>query len=93
MLNPQTDERILDPSCGTGGFLITGMNHGIDYIERTEREQGLTRRMEPWPSAKSSIAEGSECFRVHLWTRPQPSLVRAAKMTTSALTRGNAGET
>ena len=33
MLNPQPGERILDPSCGTGGFLITGMNHALEFIE------------------------------------------------------------
>ena len=32
-LNPQPGERILDPSCGTGGFLITGMNHALEFIE------------------------------------------------------------
>ena len=29
MLDPQPGERILDPACGTGGFLITAMNHAM----------------------------------------------------------------
>jgi len=29
MLNPQPHERIIDPSAGTGGFLITAMNHAL----------------------------------------------------------------
>jgi type I restriction enzyme M protein len=81
MLNPQPDERLLDPSCGTGGFLITAMNHALEYIERTEREQ--------W----SDPANGSEAERQELYRRRSeylsqyvfgidlnPSLVRAAKM-------------
>lgn len=81
MLNPQPDERILDPSCGTGGFLITGMNHALEYIERTEREQ--------WDNP----AQGTDFERDELYRRRDeyfrqcvfgidlnPALVRAAKM-------------
>ena len=39
MLNPQPDERLLDPACGTGGFLITAMNHALEFIEVAEREE------------------------------------------------------
>lgn len=81
MVNPQPDERILDPSCGTGGFLITGMNHALAYIEQSERER--------W----ADPANGSELEREELFRRRQeylsqsvfgidlnPALVRAAKM-------------
>lgn len=81
MINPQPDERVLDPSCGTGGFLITAMNHALDYIERTEREQ--------W----ANPADGTDYERQELFRRRQeylsqcvfgidlnPALVRAAKM-------------
>ncbi|WP_431950908.1 N-6 DNA methylase [Actinacidiphila sp. bgisy167] len=81
MLDPQPGERILDPSCGTGGFLITGMNHALEYIERTEREQ--------WDDP----AQGTDFEREELYRRRDeyfrqcvfgvdlnPALVRAAKM-------------
>jgi type I restriction enzyme M protein len=81
MLDPQPGERILDPSCGTGGFLITGMNHALEYIERTERLNWL------------DPANGTDVEREELFRRRQeylsacvlgidlnPSLVRAAKM-------------
>ncbi|MFB7780042.1 N-6 DNA methylase [Streptomyces bauhiniae] len=81
MLDPQPGERILDPSCGTGGFLITGMNHALEYIERTEREQ--------WDDP----AQGTDFERDELYRRRDeyfrqcvlgidlnPALVRAAKM-------------
>jgi type I restriction enzyme M protein len=34
MLNPGERQLMLDPACGTGGFLITAMNHVIAEIER-----------------------------------------------------------
>ena len=81
MLDPQPDERILDPSCGTGGFLITGMNHSLNYIERHERRQ--------WADpARGTDYERDELFRSRNEYLSQrvfgidlnPALVRAAKM-------------
>lgn len=81
MLNPQPDERILDPSCGTGGFLIAAMNHALAYIEQAEREQWVD------PS-NGSDAERAELYRRRAEFLSQnifgidlnPGLVRAAKM-------------
>ena len=36
MLDPGEKDVVLDPACGTGGFLITAMNHVIDKIKATE---------------------------------------------------------
>lgn len=81
MLNPQPDERLLDPACGTGGFLITAMNHALGHIERSEREQ--------WADpARGTDAERDELFRArHRYLSEEvhgldlnPGLVRAAKM-------------
>lgn len=81
MLDPKPEDRILDPSCGTGGFLITGMNHALNYIEQSEREQ--------W----SDPSNGTDSEREELYRRRNeylsenvlgidlnPALVRAAKM-------------
>lgn len=81
MINPQPDERVLDPSCGTGGFLITAMNHALDYIERTERSQWID-------PANGTDAERQELYRRRSEYLSQcvygidlnPALVRAAKM-------------
>lgn len=81
MLNPQPDERILDPACGTGGFLITGMNHALAYIEQSQREH--------WHDpANGTDEERQELFRRRseylsqcvLGLDLNPALVRAAKM-------------
>jgi type I restriction enzyme M protein len=81
MLDPRPDERILDPSCGTGGFLITAMNHALQHLESSERE----RWQDP---ARGSDAENQELFRRRNEYLAQcifgmdlnPALVRAAKM-------------
>jgi type I restriction enzyme M protein len=81
MLNPRPGERLLDPACGTGGFLITAMNHALAHIERDER------------SSWADPANGSDEQRLELYRARQdylsqcvrgadlnPGLVRAAKM-------------
>ena len=36
MLDPQADQRVIDPACGTGGFLITAMNHALKVLREQE---------------------------------------------------------
>ena len=36
MLDPGENQLVLDPACGTGGFLITAMNHVIEKIRAAE---------------------------------------------------------
>jgi type I restriction enzyme M protein len=81
MLNPQPNERLIDPACGTGGFLITAMNHSLNHIDREERAN--------WSDpARGSEEERQELYRarneylskmVH-GLDLNPGLVRAAKM-------------
>lgn len=81
MLDPQPGERVLDPSCGTGGFLITAMNHALAVIEREHREQWMDPTngsdLEREELFKSRSEYLREClFGIDL----NPALVRAAKM-------------
>lgn len=39
MLNPKPNEKVLDSSCGTGGFLVNAMNHVIMQIELKSENQ------------------------------------------------------
>ena len=44
MIDPQVDERVLDSSCGTGGFLVQAMTHTIGILEKQYSESlGLER--------------------------------------------------
>ena len=39
MINPSLDEKVLDSSCGTGGFLVTAMTFVIAQLEKQFSEQ------------------------------------------------------
>jgi len=80
MISPQPNEVVLDPSCGTGGFLVTAMNHALAAIDRKHRSR--------WKSATPSSEQQGEWYRErHAYLSNNiygldlnPSLVRAAKM-------------
>lgn len=81
MLDPRPGERLLDPACGTGGFLIIAMNHVLDLIEVRDREDWID------PAAPTEF-EVQELYRKRneylakavFGLDLNPALVRAAKM-------------
>ncbi|MGY3620186.1 N-6 DNA methylase [Bradyrhizobium sp. USDA 10063] len=81
MIDPTPEERLMDPACGTGGFLITAMNHVLEKIEQTHKER-WSNRLNP------SQAELEEFYRARSEYLAQrvmgfdfnPKLIRAAKM-------------
>lgn len=80
MINPQAGEVILDPACGTGGFLVMAMNHVLATIDERHRSR--------WPARGPSAEQQAEWFRARHQYLSQniygldlnPNLVRAAKM-------------
>jgi type I restriction enzyme M protein len=45
MINPKINERVLDSSCGTGGFLVNAMTHVMDELEVLySQEIGLKKK-------------------------------------------------
>lgn len=81
MLDPHPKLVVLDPACGTGGFLITAMNHVIAKIRASEKGK---RRKKDAPSEREQM----ELFRrVQDYAQTRlfgldlnPNLVKAAKM-------------
>ena len=81
MLDPGPDDVVLDPACGTGGFLTIAMNHVIDKLRALERVK--------WRDLEQpSDHESSELYRKIREFADQkvvgidinPNLVKAAKM-------------
>jgi type I restriction enzyme M protein len=81
MIDPQPGDLLVDPACGTGGFLIIAMNHVLAMIDQEEKSL--------WRDPES----GTEAERQELYRRRQeylnsqvfgidlnPALVRACKM-------------
>lgn len=81
MIDPRPFEKVLDPACGTGGFLITAMNHALETLEISERGQwkdqatGTPAEMDELRRKRSRFLS-QNVYGLDL----NPSLVRAAKM-------------
>lgn len=77
MLSPKVTDRILDQSCGTGGFLVVAMNAVIKLLEE---QAGVTERSDPWmrEALNSRIRETAKnnFFGIDI----NPDLVKATKM-------------
>jgi type I restriction enzyme M protein len=78
MLDPHEGQLILDPACGTGGFLIAAMNAVIEKIRvaEIERWNGDLERAEP--RIRDRISKFAGNFMVGLDFNP--NLVKATKM-------------
>ena len=82
MVNPQPGEKVLDATCGTGGFLVTAMNHIIDELNcRAEEDFGKSRGQ--WSDHERTIVRdrtssiaASDFFGFDI----SPELVKATKM-------------
>ncbi|MGL4656403.1 MAG: N-6 DNA methylase [Sarcina sp.] len=47
MMNPKEGEKVLDPSCGTGGFVVMALNHVVEKLEKSMSEM-LGREKDKW---------------------------------------------
>lgn len=77
MLDPSDKDLILDPACGTGGFLIATMNHVVSSIKTEVRASGRSRQLQD-----DSIRDRKRYFLEHnlVGLDFNPNLVRATKM-------------
>ncbi|ARV63277.1 restriction endonuclease subunit M [Nostocales cyanobacterium HT-58-2] len=76
MLGPKVTDKILDQSCGTGGFLIIAMN---EVIEKLNHQAGVTEQSGVWRDAlNDKIRETARknFFGIDI----NPDLVKATKM-------------
>lgn len=77
MLAPKVTDKILDQSCGTGGFLVIAMN---EVIKLLEQEAGVTNQSEAWMrealNGKIRDTAKQNFFGIDI----NPDLVKATKM-------------
>jgi type I restriction enzyme M protein len=78
MLDPGEKQLILDPACGTGGFLITAMNQVIGKIRRAELEKWGNRLERAEKAIRERIRKFADHFIVGMDFNPE--LVKASKM-------------
>jgi type I restriction enzyme M protein len=78
MLDPGEGQLILDPACGTGGFLITGMNHVIEKIRAAEMAKWGNKIDRAETAVRDRIKKFADRFIVGIDFNPE--LVKATKM-------------
>ena len=78
MLSPGEKQLVLDPACGTGGFLITAMNYVITKIDQEEKKKWGDNLDAARASIQSRTAKYAEKFIVGIDFNPE--LVKATKM-------------
>lgn len=78
MLDPTEKQLILDPACGTGGFLITAMNHVIEKIRAAELAKWGNNLSRAEEAVKARIRKFAEQSIVGMDFNPE--LVKATKM-------------
>jgi type I restriction enzyme M protein len=77
MLDPSDSDIILDPACGTGGFLITAMNH---VLAKVEAEVNASSRSDAGKAASIEARKKKFLERNLIGMDFNPSLVKASKM-------------
>jgi len=78
MLDPTEKHLILDPACGTGGFLITAMNHVIEKIRAAELVKWGNDLSRGEEAVKARIRKFAEHSIIGMDFNPE--LVKATKM-------------
>lgn len=78
MLDPAEKQLVCDPACGTGGFLITAMNHVIEKIRAAERVKwgDKVEKLEKATSDRTQKFAGQFIVGMDF----NPELVKASKM-------------
>ena len=82
MVNPKPEEKVCDTSCGTGGFLVTAMNHIIEQLKREVADDFGLGEIE-WSDYQKRIVDdrikqivASDFYGFDI----NPDLVKATKM-------------
>ena len=78
MLDPGEKQLILDPACGTGGFLITAMNHVIRKIQTAELERWKGNVERADKTTRERVKKFAENYIAGIDFNPE--LVKASKM-------------
>ena len=78
ILDPRDDERLLDPACGTGGFLVAALAHRMDRLREEERISAETETTEEFESLNNRLRRyaSKQVFGCDF----DPFLIRASQM-------------
>lgn len=61
IINPQPNELVIDPACGTGGFLVESLRHIWKVLDKQAEDYGLERACLKW--RKASFCYEGKCIK------------------------------
>ena len=78
ILDPQEDERVLDPACGTGGFLVAALAHRMEKFREEEQISAESETSEEFESLNQRLRRyaSKQVFGCDF----DPFLIRASQM-------------
>ena len=78
ILDPRADECVLDPACGTGGFLVATLAHQVERFRREEKSRPETETSEEFESLQQRLRHyaKNQIFGCDF----DPFLIRASQM-------------
>lgn len=82
MINPTIDEKVLDSSCGTGGFLVTAMTYAIEQL-KIEFEKETGKLKSEWSDFEKKAFQdkiSDMAMNNYFGFDINPDLVKATKM-------------
>ena len=82
MINPTIDEKVLDSSCGTGGFLVTAMTHAMKQL-KTDFTKDIGKEKEDWDDYEKKMFQDkiTDMAKDNYYGFDiNPDLVKATKM-------------
>lgn len=59
LINPEPGDRIIDPACGSGGFLISA----LDHVRERLRQEALEKAWTPELLVRREVQVATDCFR------------------------------
>jgi type I restriction enzyme M protein len=72
VVNPTKDDRILDPACGTGGFLVSAYRHILEQHDGKDDTEGKEKPLTP--DEKKRLTDNFEGYDI------DPTMVRIAQV-------------
>jgi type I restriction enzyme M protein len=80
MLDPKPGQRILDPACGTGGFIVVGFNYVSEKLRQKARKSWKSSDKPTSQEEKLLFAELHEASKFIFGTDFNSNLVKTAQM-------------
>jgi len=74
IVNPTKDDKVLDPACGTGGFLVSTYNHILEQHDGTSDQKQVQKEKSLTPDERKKLMSNLQGYDI------DPTMVRIAQV-------------